>query len=93
MEDRLLLFDIDGTLIDAGGAGRRALLVAFGSVFALESTRTSRPIAFAGKTDRTLFGELAAALHIEPAALDRRWDELEEAYLQSIPGTKDPVTL
>ncbi len=54
---RLLLFDIDGTLLDTGGAGREALLDAGAEVFAVE--RASMPaLDLAGATDGGVMGGL-----------------------------------
>lgn len=47
---RLLLFDIDGTLIDTGGAGREALLDAGAEVFAIPRANMP-PLDLAGATD------------------------------------------
>jgi phosphoglycolate phosphatase len=52
MRKKYLLFDIDGTLVHAGGAGRRALNAALGGVGVREEI--VREIPFAGKTDRQI---------------------------------------
>lgn len=46
---KLVLFDIDGTLIGSGGAGRRALELAFRDVLHLETSLAGIPMA--GRTD------------------------------------------
>jgi phosphoglycolate phosphatase-like HAD superfamily hydrolase len=46
---RLILFDIDGTLIDTGGAGTRSLNRAFLKLFGIENA--FKDISMAGKTD------------------------------------------
>ena len=46
---QLILFDIDGTLVDSGGAGVRALDYAFKEVLSIENT--FREVSMAGKTD------------------------------------------
>lgn len=51
----LLLFDIDGTLIDSGGAGSRALAIAFENVFSIKDA--FRHISMAGKTDVQIIKE------------------------------------
>jgi len=59
MKRRLVLFDIDGTLLLSGGAGRRAILAAVaeevGPAEGLERVR------FDGKTDPQIVAELLAA--------------------------------
>lgn len=52
---KLLLFDIDGTLIDSGEAGTRSLNLAFQEVFSVPDA--FRGISMAGKTDIQIMKE------------------------------------
>ena len=52
---RLILFDIDGTLIDSGGAGVRSLDLAFKKVFSV--LNAFQGISMAGKTDTQIIKE------------------------------------
>jgi len=52
---KLILFDIDGTLITAGGAGTRAMNFAFRELFGIEEA--FRDIPMAGKTDIQIMKE------------------------------------
>lgn len=52
---RFVLFDIDGTLIDPGGAGRRSVTAAFHDVFSINDAFVD--IAMAGKTDIQIIKE------------------------------------
>jgi phosphoglycolate phosphatase len=52
---KLLLFDIDGTILDSGGAGSRALDLAFLDMFAIEEA--FKDIQMAGKTDMQIIRE------------------------------------
>ena len=53
---RLVLFDIDGTLIRTHGSGVRAFAATFDEVFGLpQATET---LSFAGRTDRGLVEEV-----------------------------------
>src|SRR4030042_1465213 len=52
---RVLLFDVDHTLLSAGGAGFRAMDRAFVELYGVENA--TRGIAPDGKTDPMLFGE------------------------------------
>jgi phosphoglycolate phosphatase-like HAD superfamily hydrolase len=54
-ELRLVLFDIDGTLIDSGGAGIRSLNLAFEEYFSVKDAFTG--INLAGKTDIQIMRE------------------------------------
>ena len=61
---RLVLFDIDGTLVHTGGAGMKA----FSQVFATEFNvpNGSEKIKFAGRTDYSLVREFFVWNQIEP---------------------------
>ena len=50
-----ILFDIDGTLIDPGGAGRRSLCNTFNEIFAIRDAFAG--IRMAGKTDIQIIKE------------------------------------
>lgn len=52
---KLVLFDIDGTLIDSGGAGTRSLNYAFEEVFSIHDA--FKGISMAGKTDIQILKE------------------------------------
>jgi phosphoglycolate phosphatase len=52
---RYILFDIDGTLIDSGGAGTRSLDLAFGEIFSVPGA--FKNISLAGKTDMQILKE------------------------------------
>lgn len=76
----LVLFDIDGTLVTPGGAGRRALLAAgtglFGEAFSLAGLDPS------GKLDPAIFDELVA-LHPQ-LDLRGRAEAFQHAYLDAM---------
>lgn len=61
---RLVLFDIDGTLLHTGGAGVKAFARAFASEFGLNDG-TER-LKFAGRTDVSLVREFFSHHDIEP---------------------------
>jgi phosphoglycolate phosphatase-like HAD superfamily hydrolase len=52
---KLLLFDIDGTLIDTGGAGSRSLNISFEELFSIKEA--FKDISMAGKTDIQIMKE------------------------------------
>lgn len=80
----LILFDIDGTLIDTAGAGRRAMEQAFQQRFDIESiSERARGVRFAGMTDRRIIDELLRAAGL-PADGDGARGELESAYLEAL---------
>ena len=79
MSKKFLLFDIDGTLVHAGGAGRRALNAALGEIGVREEI--VRKISFAGKTDRQII--LSALRHagFPPDALPGLLAGVSDSYL------------
>ncbi len=75
----LLLFDIDGTLINAGGAGRRALKKALDKTFG-----DSRPIDmmdFSGQTDSGILLTILSALGVSAILHDRNYNTVAQLYL------------
>lgn len=79
----LLLFDIDGTLIHADGAGRVALTRALTAEFGVEEP--SIEVGFAGRTDRAIASDALASHGLEPD--DERFHRYRKAYLTLLPET------
>jgi phosphoglycolate phosphatase len=77
---RTLLFDIDGTLIDTGGAGREAMNEALRAAFGIEPTQK---ISFGGRTDRSLLSEMLRVhgQEVSPASFAR----LRTAFASLLP--------
>lgn len=75
---RLLLFDIDGTLMVSRGSGMRAMNKAMQQTFGLEPRPSEiRPH---GKTDPLLFEELAAVYQLPLERLAANMDVLQQVY-------------
>src|SRR3954470_15443123 len=64
----LVLFDIDGTLVLTGGAGGRAMSLAFEEVFAIANAFQGIPMA--GRTDAWILNDAAVAHGIPPESAD-----------------------
>ena len=77
---RFILFDIDGTLTDSAGAGRRALNQAMLEVTGIEDG--FRGVRFAGKTDRLIIREGLEKLGLE--AGDRMISLVASRYVASL---------
>ena len=81
MTPKLLLFDIDGTLLDTGGAGASALLGAAEEVFRVRREELP-PLDLAGATDggviRKLFADARCSYSEDTA------DVFREAYLRNL---------
>ena len=79
---RLILFDIDGTLLRADGAGKRAVRDALVAVFG-----TTGPIgeySFAGRTDPEIVRDLLRAGGIEDGTIDAGLPELWRRYVENL---------
>ena len=80
---RVLLFDIDGTLIRSGGAGKAAMEAALRSAFGVRDVRHKVP--FSGRTDPGIARELLQVHGIEPTPANV--NRLRDAYLAHLPET------
>ncbi|HZZ79013.1 MAG TPA: haloacid dehalogenase-like hydrolase [Gemmataceae bacterium] len=76
------LFDIDGTLLASGGAGKAALELAFTEIFAIP-LRVQIP--YSGRTDRAIARDLLHSHDIEPSA--DNWQRLLTGYLARLPAS------
>lgn len=91
MRPIIALFDIDGTLLRAGGAGRRAVELAIGEVLdGLDEEVSLHSVEFAGRTDpwivRTALGQYGIA------ADDALVDEVLRRYVAHLPGELERAT-
>jgi len=79
---RLFLFDIDGTLVTAAGAGRialgRALAATYGTAGALEA------YDFRGKTDPRIVRDLMRGAGVDEATLEARLPACFAAYVAEL---------
>jgi phosphoglycolate phosphatase-like HAD superfamily hydrolase len=79
----LVLFDIDGTLIASGGAGKAAMEAALRLEFGIAELTDGVP--YSGRTDRAIGLEL---LHLHGiAAVPENWHRLRKAYLHHLPAS------
>jgi phosphoglycolate phosphatase len=76
---KLVLFDIDGTLITSRGAGRRAMRTALDQVFGAAGGIDQYDLR--GRTDTRIVHDVMGALGWEPARVKERLDDFFEAYL------------
>ena len=77
----ILLFDIDGTLIRSGGAGKAAMEAALTHGFGVAEIRDR--VSYSGRTDGSISVDLLRIHDIEPSEANL-W-RLREAYLAHLP--------
>jgi phosphoglycolate phosphatase-like HAD superfamily hydrolase len=87
MKPTVLLFDIDGTLMDSGGAGRRSIDRAFERRHGRRDACAE--IRFGGMTDRAIAraGLIAVGVEPTPAALDDLLAAYLEALVEELPAS------
>jgi phosphoglycolate phosphatase len=78
---RLVLFDIDGTLLHSHGAGRRAMEAALLGTF---GTKGSPAYRYDGKTDRQIVRDLMRGAGFEDAVIDARMANVLGAYMTGL---------
>jgi phosphoglycolate phosphatase len=95
---RLVLFDVDGTLLSAGRAGARALLDAMREVYG--QTGDAEGFSMGGRTDpeivRLLLGSAGVAPEEVEAGMETLWEryltrlaaEVERAPVRALPGVQ-----
>ncbi len=77
----VFLFDIDGTLIVSGGAGRAAIESALCEEFRVE---IHGRVPYSGRTDRAIARDLFRMHGLEDSA--DNWHRLQQGYLQRLPA-------
>ena len=78
---RLVLFDIDGTLLHSHGAGRRAMEAALVETF---GTKGSPAYRYDGKTDKQIVRDLMRAEGFEDAMIDARMPQVLDRYVAGL---------
>jgi phosphoglycolate phosphatase-like HAD superfamily hydrolase len=76
----LVLFDIDGTLIQSGRAGVRGMNLAFGQLYGRPQALQGVPVA--GRTDRAIVAQAMTAIGVDPT--DEAIAGLRDAYFDNL---------
>ncbi|HEX7788697.1 MAG TPA: HAD family hydrolase, partial [Methylomirabilota bacterium] len=79
---KLVLFDVDGTLITSRGAGRRAMRLAFERVFGTAGGIDHYDLR--GRTDTRIVHDVMAAEGWEATRVRERLDDFFEAYVDRL---------
>jgi phosphoglycolate phosphatase-like HAD superfamily hydrolase len=75
---RLILFDIDGTLVNTGGAGVRAMNRTFREIYRVDGALQG--IALAGRTDRVIVHDAVARLDPQRTVDDEWLERFRQRY-------------
>lgn len=75
---RLVLFDIDGTLISTNGIAKQAFVEVIDSILGI--TPEARAYDFAGKTDQQIYQDVAEKAGIDEARMLRHKDDVFDAF-------------
>lgn len=78
---KVVLFDIDGTLLNSDGSGRRAMERALVATFGAAGPTTYR---YGGKTDKLIVRETMRLEGIADAEIDAAMDAVVAAYLRNL---------
>ncbi|MFL5523487.1 MAG: HAD family hydrolase, partial [Gemmatimonadaceae bacterium] len=78
---RLVLFDIDGTLLNSGGMGRAAMQRALDKVFGSPGNPSYR---YDGKTDKQIVRDVMRLEGHSDEHIDSRMEKLLELYLEGL---------
>ena len=89
MLKKLLLFDIDGTLLTMTSANRRILAEALQRVYGTEGSTATHN--FAGKMDRNIIYEVLRHADLTDEAISARFDEAKAAYIEQMQQATVPA--
>ncbi|WP_227254441.1 haloacid dehalogenase-like hydrolase [Frigoriglobus tundricola] len=79
----IILFDIDGTLVRSGGAGKAAMEAALVAAFGVAELRDEVP--YSGRTDTAITRDLLRVHGIDATPANQQ--TLRDAYLAQLPGS------
>jgi phosphoglycolate phosphatase len=79
---KLVLFDIDGTILYTGGAGRRAIQRTLLEIFGC--TGPIKGFPFSGKTDPQIIMELMTLAGHSPSRIEKKMDRFWDVYVEHL---------
>lgn len=90
MIERVILFDIDGTLLRTAGVGRHALVEALLAVYDVdEGAAHGARVPFGGRTDPDIFREMAFAAGVARERYEPARERLFDTYLNALHARLD----
>ena len=78
----ICLFDIDGTLLKSGGAGKSAMEAAVQEAFGVPLA--DEPVSYSGRTDRAIGRDIFRLHGVE--LTEANWQRFIAVYLEMLPG-------
>jgi len=81
MKDYLFLFDIDGTIMDSNGYGKKAFLESFEKLF---DESISFEVSFSGGIDNVIFKELYKNFNLNENELNKWWKKFQKIYIKNL---------
>lgn len=81
LKDYLFLFDIDGTLLDTKGYGKKAFIKSFEILF---KKKINHNVSFLGGIDNVIFKELYNFFSLDINLFDQKWNDFKTLYLNKL---------
>jgi phosphoglycolate phosphatase len=85
MVSKVVLFDIDNTILWTGGAGSRAMALAFRDLYGIEDG--FRGVEFSGRTDTAIFRDALRAHGLLDGHFEEELERFKRAYVARLPHT------
>ncbi|HNZ28135.1 MAG TPA: HAD hydrolase-like protein [Spirochaetota bacterium] len=79
LRDYLFLFDIDGTILDTKGDGKRAVLEVIGEVLGINPSYETN---FAGGVDLNFFTDFFNLANIDKGKFNEKWEVFKNKYIR-----------
>lgn len=81
LKDHLFLFDIDGTILDSSGYGKKAFILAFEKKL---NVKIDSDINFLGGIDNLIFKNLYRSYNLPIELLNKKWKEFKKEYIKNL---------
>ena len=81
LKNHLFLFDIDGTILDSTGAGKKAFIFAFEKVL---NIKIDENINFLGGIDNGIFKNLYYKYNLSKESLFDKWEKFKKIYIKNL---------
>lgn len=79
LKEHLFLFDIDGTILDSHGSGKKAFITSFEKIL---NTKIDSDIDFLGGIDNIVFKDLYFKKKFPENSIDDYWNKFKKTYIK-----------